>query len=236
MDVIEHRAPPRRTGMFRSYFDCWRDFISYIDSRVAAFPPGNFHVARLDIRKFYDTVSRPAVNAVLLPAVLDAFAELSDCNSTEESLLCAPLLCPSIRHSAERARFIVDWLADQSFDYELDDPSLVDFADRASGLPQGPDLSAYLANVSLFPLDRALSKVVAELDFQASRDQGHRVNDLNVSGVRGGVYARYVDDMVIVARTSHDLARLRTTVEQQLATIGMELSPKNRSPPSDDRG
>lgn len=49
MDVIEHRAQPN-AGMFRPYFDCWQNFIRFIDSRISAFPHGRFHVARLDIK------------------------------------------------------------------------------------------------------------------------------------------------------------------------------------------
>lgn len=226
MDVIEHRTPPQRTGMFRSYFECWRDFIGFIDARIAAFPRGKFHVARLDVRSFYDTVTRPAVNAVLFPAVTDALAELADAGDTNDSLGCARLFCPEIRNSRERARAIVDWLCDQSFNYSLDDRGLLGSNALPSGLPQGPDLSAYLANISLFPLDRALSELVAQLDRNASEEQGEVLQENQISSFRGAVYARYVDDMVIIARTGRDLAQLREAIEQQLSLIGMELSPK----------
>lgn len=226
MDVIEHRAPPRRTGMFRSYFECWRDFISFIDARVAAFPPGKFHVARLDVRSFYDSVPRAAVNAVLLPALTDALAELGDSAGADGALACARLFLPNFKEPNERAREVVNWLCDQSFDYKFEEPGSVEPEERPNGLPQGPDLSAYLANISLFPLDRALSELVAKLDRQASEEQGETIREGQTSAVRGAVYARYVDDMVIITRTGHDLARLRTAIEQQLALVGMELNPK----------
>ena len=231
MDVIEHRAPPRRTGMFRSYFECWRDFISYIDTRVAAFPPGKFHVARLDVRSFYDTVTRPVVNSVLLPAVTDALAELADSVEENNAQACAKLFLPRIKESTERAGAMVDWLCDQSFGYKFENPGSIEPKEQPNGLPQGPDLSAYLANISLFPLDRALSELVARFDRQASDEQGESIRDGQVSAVRGAVYARYVDDMVIIARSGNDLARLRTAIEQQLALVGMELSPKTEPLP-----
>lgn len=218
MDVIEQRAAPRRTGMFRSYYQCWQDFIAHIDRCVAEFPPGEFHVARLDIRRFYDSVPRSAVNAVLLPSVRDALAELAD-SSTESSgaLECAALFLPKITKPSERADVLVDWLCDQSFDYFFEHPGSGD-RERGHSLPQGPDLSAYLANISLFPLDRALSEIVTQLD-NAARGAGDKTS-------RGGVYARYVDDMVIIARTASDLARLRAAIEKELSLLGMELNPK----------
>ncbi|MGE3311247.1 MAG: CHC2 zinc finger domain-containing protein, partial [Limisphaerales bacterium] len=225
MDVIEHRTPPRRTGMFRSYYECWRDFISFIDSRVAAIPSGQFHVARLDVRSFYPTVPRAAVNAVLLPALKGAMAELANSDDRNDALACAPLFLPTFKEPSERAEKIVDWLCDQSFGYDFEPTGTVP-QENPGGLPQGPDLSAYLANISLFPLDHALSELVAKLDRQASDEQGEVLRGGQMSAVRGAVYARYVDDMVIIARTATDLARLRTAIEQQLALIGMELSPK----------
>jgi hypothetical protein len=163
MDVIEQRAAPRRTGMFRSYYDCWRDFIAHIDARVTEFPKGKYHVARLDIRRFYDTVPRSAVNTVLLRSVADALAELAD-STTEPSgaSKCAPLFLPTISKPLERAQVLVDWLCDQSFDYLIENPGTGHLDRGNHGLPQGPDLSAYLANISLFPLDRKLAKRLAE--------------------------------------------------------------------------
>ncbi len=218
MDVIEQRAAPRRTGMFRSYYQCWQDFIAHIDHRVAEFPPGEFHVARLDVRRFYDSLPRSAVNAVLLPSVRDALAELADSAADSAGALeCAGLFRPEIVNRGERADALVDWLCDQSFDYLFEHPGSGD-SQWGHTLPQGPDLSAYLANISLFPLDRALTEIVTQLD-SAARGAGDKTS-------RGGVYARYVDDMVIIARTASDLARLRAAIEKELGLLGMELNPK----------
>lgn len=218
MDVIEQRTAPQRTGMFRSYYECWQDFIAFIDNRIADFPPGDFHVARLDIRHFYDSVPRTAINAVLLPAVSDGLAELADTSPNPDGARdCAPLFLPQITQPAKRAEELVDWLCDHSFKYSFEHPGTGEFT-RGHSLPQGPDLSAYLANIALFPLDRVLSEITAEIDLSV-REQGDRAQ-------RGAVYARYVDDMIIIARSASDLARLRSAIEKELSLIGMELNPK----------
>ena len=227
-DVIEHRTAPQRTGMFRSYFDCWSDFIAHVDERVAAFPIGRYHVARLDIRSFYKTVPRLAVNNVLLEALADGLAELADSTTEPRGAVeCAKLFLPGITDPQARAHAIVDWLCDQSFGYKIEDPGTGELTRGEDGLPQGPDLSAYLANISLFPLDRRLSQLVSDLD-QISRNE-------NGPSSRGAVYARYVDDMVIITRSANDLSRLRLAIEKELAVLGMELSPKTDSLPVMDQ-
>jgi ribosome-interacting GTPase 1 len=45
-------------------------------------------------------------------------------------------------------------------------------------------------------------------------------------------YARYVDDMIIVANSFEDLDRLRTKIEESLNRLGLELSPKTKPLPS----
>src|SRR5207249_3396585 len=96
-----------------------------------------------------------------------------------------------------RAQALVDWLCDQSFHFFYEDPDTGKLQTQSRGVPQGPDLSAYLANISLFPLDRVLSQIVAELDKQFREKPD--------SPQCGGVYARYVDDMVIIAPTADDV-------------------------------
>ena len=61
MDVVEGRGAPRREGMFRPYHRCWREFINYIDRRAGACRVPLLHVARLDIRRFYDSIPRSVV-------------------------------------------------------------------------------------------------------------------------------------------------------------------------------
>ncbi|MDB6108452.1 MAG: hypothetical protein JWR69_202, partial [Pedosphaera sp.] len=225
MDVVTGRIPPRREGMFRPYYPCWENFIAFIDRRVRACGFDRFYVARLDIRKFYDSVPRSAVLDTILPGVRNALRELED-RYEAGALRCARLFSPETTNADQRAQRLVDWLCDQSFNYEYEDPR-TGFPNRQShGMPQGPDLSAYLANIALFPLDCVLREMVAQLDSHAQKESGG--DKLK----RGAVYARYVDDMVIVASTAQDLARLRAIIEEHLGRIGLELSPKTEPLPS----
>ena len=141
---------------------------------------------------------------------------------------CARLFVPEIRDPTTRAQTLVDWLCDQSFHFIYEDPTTGAPQTQSRGIPQGPDLSAYLANISLFPLDRVLTEIVAGLD--------EKFKEKPDSPQRGGVYARYVDDMVIIAPTAHDLARMRTAVEQELGRLGLELSPKTNPIPVMNEG
>jgi DNA primase catalytic core len=222
MDVVEHRTPPQRTGMFRHYYDCWSNFISFVDNRVSRCPFEHFHVARLDVRAFYDSLPRAAVNNVLLPAVTEALGELAS-SEDQGARLCAPLFLPKTVASDARAQAIVDWLCDESFHFQYEDPVTASLQVQSKGVPQGPDLSAYLANIALFPLDRAISRIVDELD--------RSFRESPASTDCGGVYARYVDDMVVIAPTAHDLARMRMAIEQELGKLGLELSPKTEPLP-----
>ena len=233
MDVVEGRVAPRREGMFRPYYRCWREFISFIDRRAAACRVPLLHVARLDIRRFYDTIARPIVIDALLPGLRDALSALADATQPKRSAKsCAPLFSPSTETPDERAQRMVDWLCDESFNFVIENPKTGEPERKRHGIPQGPDLSAYLANVALFRLDYELQKIVKDLDEEARKEHG---NNTDNKAIRGGVYARYVDDMVLIARTPHDVSRMRSAVERHLAELGLTLSPKTEPlPPMDE--
>jgi hypothetical protein len=91
---------------------------------------------------------------------------------------------------------MVDWLCDESFNFLIENPKTGEPERKRHGIPQGPDLSAYLANVALFRLDYELQKIVKDLDEEARKEHG---NNTDNKAIRGGVYARYVDDMVLIA-------------------------------------
>jgi len=233
MDVVEGRVAPRREGMFRPYYPCWREFIAFIDRRAAACRAPLLHVARLDIRRFYDSIPRSIVIDALLPGLRDALSILAREGAPDQGAkACAPLFLPHIADHEERAQRIVDWLCDESFNFLFEHPT-TGFPERQGhGIPQGPDLSAYLANIALFKLDHDLKATVQDLDRRVRGDKGANADG---RATAGGVYARYVDDMVLIARTPHDLARMRAAVEQGLAALGLTLSPKTEPlPPMDE--
>jgi DNA primase catalytic core len=229
MDVLSGVVPPRREGMFRPYFECWQDFIAHIDRRVSECDLTLFHVARLDIRGFYDLLPRHAVVDALLPGLEDALRGFVHASS-DGAAACGKLFRPDIPDPSQRAKLIVDWLCDQSFDYRYLDPDTgkaTSWGSTVRGIPQGPDLSAYLANVALFPLDKVVVEEMTRLE--------QRLNEGQTEPRRWGAYARYVDDLIIIAPTGNDLSHLRATVEDVLGRLGLELSPKTDALPAMDR-
>jgi hypothetical protein len=115
----------------------------------------------------------------------------------------------------KRARTIVDWLCEQSFHYQYLDPANGEpvWTTEVQGVPQGPDLSAYLANIALFPLDRAIAELINKL---ASHSASGSIP----------VYARYVDDMIVVVDDRAHLKMIRDEIANQLSRLGLELSTK----------
>ncbi|WP_437193354.1 reverse transcriptase domain-containing protein [Planctomicrobium sp. SH527] len=231
MDVVDQAVPDKKAGTFLPYQICWRNFLNFIDSRVRKFPKGKFYVARLDIRQCYNSIRKSAVTSVLTPAVQNALKVLKSEGLDFRS--CVEGFDEESSDPETRGIQIVDWLAEMTFGYRVERHR--EFADKhnLNGLPQGPDLSAYLANIALFPLDHSLSKIVNEIDHEANV-QVVAASETGEFKVRGAVYARYVDDMVIAARSERDLYRLRSAIEAHLSLMGMELNPKAERLPAMD--
>lgn len=83
-----------------------------------------------------------------------------------------------------------------------------------AGIPQGPDLSAYLANIVLFDLDKTV------LDYVNEENQNAKEGKIRIR------YARYVDDMVIIASDADCLIYLKSLISSMLFDKGLFLSPK----------
>ncbi|MDZ7618732.1 MAG: toprim domain-containing protein, partial [Patescibacteria group bacterium] len=202
MDVIDGVGPAPREGMFRRYMECWQDFIGFIYSGVQRMTADRFYVARLDIKKFYDRLPRFAVIDALQRPLEQGLQELK---TFDQLSSCATLL--HVKNATNdwtpdgRSREMVDWLCDQSFGYNYLDPGTG--LERATeselrGVPQGPDLSAYLANISLFGLDRAMVDTIESLEHNTSFDEA---DSTATNREIPAVYARYVDDMVLVTNS-----------------------------------
>ena len=65
MDVLGTRSPPRGDGLFCPWKECWSDFIGHLQRRVHRFQSDRIYVDRVDIRGFYDSLPRFAVNQAL---------------------------------------------------------------------------------------------------------------------------------------------------------------------------
>lgn len=208
MSAVDQPTPSQRP-MFRPYFDCWADFIRSLERSLQQIDGDLIYSARLDVKSFYDRILRQVINGFLPGAIAHALTA-----ADAPASLIAPLLTPRPSASlTERARQITDWLCDQSFDYTYLDPETAQVKRpqySSMGIPQGPDLSAYLANITLFGLDQAVSELLSRLNSEG----------------RVAAYARYVDDIVILANRLTLLEDLQNLIVQQLADVGLSLGAK----------
>ncbi|MNS08996.1 DNA primase [compost metagenome] len=226
-EILEGEAPPAREGMFVPYRECWQQFIDHFDNFVARQPldAGTFYAVRLDISGFFDNLPRYAVDNVLRQAVADA-AERCFAGrdfGAEVAELLAPDVAVGEVNNRARAEFIVDWLADQSFGFRYFDPGdgrVVEPANETVGVPQGPDLSAFLANMALFPLDHAATARIEE-------ERNERVNELDPKPRPAAAYGRYVDDMVIVSTSEALLSDIETLIGERLRRLGLAMNAKH---------
>ncbi len=163
MEVIRGEKPPGEEGIFRPFRECWADFVGSISEPVRlgesnSFDDSTFHVARLDIRSYYDTLTRLAIDNNLFKPLREGLKSLG---SPQDF---APSFRSSVLDLDERARAFIDELCSQSFGYSYFDPNtgiVQTYNDgTARGIPQGPGLSAYLGTIALFQLDRAVNSSI----------------------------------------------------------------------------
>ncbi|WP_372398172.1 CHC2 zinc finger domain-containing protein [Azospirillum sp. HJ39] len=228
MSALEGR-PDRRNGrrdMFRPFIDCWNSYIAYVGGRLSRMR-GPVHVARLDVRRFYDEIPRRLIRRKLDQML----GKLLDDQQNEQD---QPQLCPELvgegKHEEKLTR-IRDWILTHSFGDEQEGYSYIDplagsvrtWGHRGRGLPQGPPLSAYLATIALFDLDRRMVKEVAHLDRQARIAEGLGETDRTR---HGATYARYVDDLILIASSEADLRHLMNCVEEEVEKAGLRINDK----------
>ncbi len=217
MRALEERPDRiRRRDMFRPFIDCWNSFILHIGNRIDRMRSDLIYVAHLDVRSFYDNAPRHAVEQVLERALPET--------ETLDKLEIAPLF--GLREGSNRRRALIEWVLDHSFggadkgyEYVLPSTGFPALRGGAKGLPQGPVLSSYLANILLFGLDADLESRLQVMDQIAIAEHGTRAC--------GGLYARYVDDIVIAATSPEELRALRSAIEARLEPLGLELNEKS---------
>lgn len=227
MAIVNGLAPPRREGIFRPYFECWRSFIDFLDGRIKRFRHDEMQILRLDITGFYDHIRSDIFGDALAQPLERALHSLNFADGDIGSF--APLLAPSEQDdAARRSEVFTRFLLDHSFGLRYFDPvsgeECVHEAKR--GIPQGPDLSAYLANISLFDLDDMMGAEIARLN-ATEADQ----SDASDGDRCSAAYARYVDDVVIICRDFETAAQFRRKIESLIAVKGLSLNRKNVTPP-----
>lgn len=193
-------------GMFRDYYGCWRSYIEYIQEGIEKMCSDHIYRLKLDIRRFYDSIPRYAARKAIYPALLEALR--ADHNKF------SAFGCGEVDDLAEK---VTAWILGELYEDAYYDPETGDKRnkpDSLTGIPQGPNLSAYIANIVLFDLDQKIQ---------------HKVEQINEGAPAGTIlirYARYVDDMILIACDADDLLRIKDLISSELYELGLFLSPK----------
>jgi len=227
MAIVNGLTPPRREGIFRPYFECWRSFVDFIDGRIKQFRHEEMQILRLDITGFYDHIRSDIFGEALAQPLERALHSLNFADGDIGSF--APLLAPHERdEAAGRAEAFTRFLLRHSFGLRYFNPISGEETpqDSKRGVPQGPDLSAYLANIALFDLDDMMGAEVARLN-EAEEVEGKARDPDRCSAA----YARYVDDIVIICSDFETAAQFRRKIESFIALKGLSLNRKNVTPP-----
>jgi DNA primase catalytic core len=197
LEVFEKHTGVGET-LFRHYSPCWKDFNDFILGRIRKCPSHieTLYPARLDLHRYYDNISKSTVVDSLKPAL--ANVEIQGF-STSESLM--------------------QWICSTVFGYSYYAPNgeKLDFPHLDKGIPQGPSLSAWLGNIVLFSVDKVMS------------DEVERINKKYAKGDTGSIvatYARYVDDIVLIAPDTSSLIDLQQLFSYEVSKLDLSLSSK----------
>lgn len=208
MEVLEGRRKPSDQGMFRPYIDCWRDFMGSLERQAKAIGP-YVHVLRLDAKRYYDSIQRYVVRDRLLEPIEHAL------NVTGPEELSSLLDLPATSTAKDAAKRTVDLLCGGVFNhtYQHPDDGMSRDSEQVIGIPQGPVISAWIGTIAMFPVDAAARA------FMSHSDQRHP-DDPSRSRVG---YARYVDDIVLMANSEARLHALREAVQAAAARLEITL-------------
>lgn len=210
MDVLEGRRKPTSQGMFRPYMECWHDFMESLN-RQAQNIGSKIYVLRLDAKRYYDNIQRYILRDQLLEQIEEALIILGD-NSSAFDSLALPKGDP--RLASQR---LVEVLCSSLFGYKFINPDngQEQFEDNVVGIPQGPVISAWMGTIAMFPVDGVARKFIRE-----SRNE-HESESIE-SRPRAG-YARYVDDIVLMADSEGVLEDLRSAIVKEASRLSLTL-------------
>lgn len=204
MDSLNDRETTGR-GIFRNYYDCWKGYIEYIQEGIELLETEKVYRIKLDIQKFYDNIPRHAIRGALTSCLKEGLK--ADNNKFA-------LFRDDKEDTAER---VVSWILEEIYEpsyYDAETGRECAKENIWTGIPQGPDLSAYLADIVLFDLDQRI------LDYVKKENENAKEGKIRVR------YARYVDDMVIISCNAEILINIKSMISQMLFEIGLSLSPK----------
>lgn len=203
MEVLEGQRPPSDQGMFRPFGECWRDFMATLNRQVRQLGrSGRVYVLRLDAKRYYDNIRQYVVRDRLQSALSVALA-----SGWPESLSV-------LKGENGDATDLVRVLCECLFGYPYLDPASGETLDseQNQGIPQGPVLSAWIGTIVMFPVDEVARALIKR--YATKTDDGKVVSHIG--------YARYVDDIVLIADSADLLRELREAV--QLAASELELT------------
>lgn len=197
-------------GMFRPFYDCWKDYIGYIQDGIRKLESETVYRVKLDIQGFYDNLSKYVIRNALYNSVEEAL------HYDENRFSCFK----DDSKDGNLAERVVSWILEELFRTDYYDPQTGEIRrkeDDNQGIPQGPNLSAYVANVSLFSIDQKAAELIRQIN-AGCEDGKIRVR-----------YARYVDDMIIIASSPENLLMLKRAIAAGLYDLGLSLSPKTEA-------
>lgn len=207
MDVLEGRRKPTSQGMFRPYMECWHDFMESLN-RQAQGIGSKIYVLRLDAKRYYDKIQRFVLRDQLLEQIEQAVLILGPDSKAFDFL--------NLSENDPRlvSQRLVDLLCNSLFGYNYRNPDngQVQSEDDVVGIPQGPVISAWMGTIAMFPVDAVARKFIRE-----SRD-----NHADEPRPRAG-YARYVDDIVLMADSEALLEGLRSAIVKEAARLSLTL-------------
>lgn len=207
MDVLEGRQPATDQGMYRPFPECWRHFMTSLSEQATEI--GYVHSIRLDAKRYYDKLRRYIVRDRLLTPLQSAISSVTDDTPEFAKLL---RLEGDKSTAAIKAASVLDRLDEHLFgvSYARPDTGLTAKTDELMGIPQGPVLSAWIGSIALFPVDEEAHRFMARL---------------NIDRPRVG-YARYVDDIVLLADDPIVLAEMREAIDKCARKLELVLLAK----------
>lgn len=168
---------------------------------------------KLDIKGFYDNIKRHIVRNALYKPFQQALRK-------DDSKFACFRGKDNDPDGDSCARNLLEWILSELFKteyYSAADGKLYKKSDENCAIPQGPNLSAYIANVVLFEVDKKVYEIVKEVNAKCEEDK---------IVVR---YCRYVDDMIIISSNPSILLCIKDVIHSTLYQLGLELSPKTDS-------
>ena len=207
MDAVNGTKETRQ-GMFRPFYDCWKEYIQYVQEGIERLDGDRVYKVKLDIKGFYDNIQKRVLRDALYPPIYQALLK-------DES----KFQCFRNKEGKEdnRAKLLVDWILEELYkeqSYSAESGQKYIKEDLYCGIPQGPNLSAYVANVLLFQLDKKIEEIVDEVNKDC---QDNKI---------AARYCRYVDDMIVISSDPRVLLRIKNAVASALYDLRLELSGK----------